>query len=1024
MTSSTYLDRIDGVQTSIAIKAQVKAATTANITLSGEQTIDGIAVVEDERVLVWNQTDDTENGIYDVATTSWARSKDFNGVRDAAEGSLVYVIGGTSYGGLLFQLTTTDDPIVFGTSSITFNITLLVNAPSSSTDNALVRFDGESGYKLQDSLITQDDSGNLTNNGASMRMKGAFSVRYMFERTGAATDMGKGWIIGSDGSVSYQNVNDAETVALSYMNSYRHPSFRISPDSNLAREFGRLLNNTGVQNAKVLAPVVDRFTVAQKASQTDAPFGVTFASSHNGPGDMPEEKLLDSNFDTAGDWTVGAGWSFGSNKATKTAGNTNTLSTIMIDPLQPNVEYSLGWQVEDYVAGSITVDVAGVAGSTLSSNTTVSDTILLPASFVDNGTFDLVGDFGSGWSGTGWTYDGTEAIIATAGAGNTPLTATSNTTLIASTVYRLWFYCGVTAGTITPSVGGTAGTAVSATQPGWFFQDITSAASTNDVIFTPDASFEGSVDVVKMIPISMTFTPTSDFDGAVSANLSATGYMLREKIPTSSDHSVGMFHRAFDGALIIFGRANAARQVMVTGNEGDQMLMFGGNANEDNMGVGDFSKGTIPYGSLTGAFVVDDWAYDTVSGAVGQIVSDTGTVLELRKIFGTFGAGNIIRGRKGGQATTSATATLHIDELDEQIVSITDESADYHVTTRISQSPAAGHELGGYKIRGRNSAGVKIEYTKSRGEIVDPTSTSEEGRRIVSIMEGGAVTDKLLVDRNFNFQNRNKIINGGYDIWQRGTSFAIGTAAAVFQADRWQGYAVSAITGTFSRQGSDGDYRARIQRTAGDTNTPIIGYGTVLSTANVANFAGKEVTISFKLKAGANFSPTSGNVLLKFVQGEGTDESCPALGGFATNSSLVSTTYAVTTTETRFSKTLTLNSTTTQLAFNFWNTPTGTAGADDWYEIGEVQLEIGDVITTFEKTDVGTMLAVCRQYARVSAFYVPATTAQTLGLIDMRVTPTISGGGAGFVSTGTTADTLVAYQTAGAVQTLTLESEI
>ena len=45
-------------------------------------------------------------------------------------------------------------------------------------------------------------------------------------------------------------------------------------------------------------------------------------------------------------------------------------------------------------------------------------------------------------------------------------------------------------------------------------------------------------------------------------------------------------------------------------------------------------------------------------------------------------------------------------------------------------------------------------------------------------------------------------------------------------------------------------------------------------------------------------------------------------------------------------------------------------------------------------------------------------------LIDMRSVPTIAGGGAGFSSTGTTADTLIFEQTTGAVQTLTLESEL
>jgi len=57
-------------------KQPVSVATTANITLSGNQTIDGVLVVDDVRVLVKNQTDKTQNGIYKVATGAWSRTTD------------------------------------------------------------------------------------------------------------------------------------------------------------------------------------------------------------------------------------------------------------------------------------------------------------------------------------------------------------------------------------------------------------------------------------------------------------------------------------------------------------------------------------------------------------------------------------------------------------------------------------------------------------------------------------------------------------------------------------------------------------------------------------------------------------------------------------------------------------------------------------------------------------------------------------------------------------------------------------
>lgn len=67
---------VDGVAQGLDVKPSVVVATTANITLSGAQTIDTIAVVAGDRVLVKNQTNATQNGIYVVATGAWTRATD------------------------------------------------------------------------------------------------------------------------------------------------------------------------------------------------------------------------------------------------------------------------------------------------------------------------------------------------------------------------------------------------------------------------------------------------------------------------------------------------------------------------------------------------------------------------------------------------------------------------------------------------------------------------------------------------------------------------------------------------------------------------------------------------------------------------------------------------------------------------------------------------------------------------------------------------------------------------------------
>ncbi len=114
---STATDRLAGLSTSVAVKAPCVVASTSNITLSGLQTINSIALAEGDRVMVAGQTNGVENGIYDVSTSAWQRAKDFNGTRDVVCGTIVLVSPGTS-GALWYELTTADP--VIGASSLTF----------------------------------------------------------------------------------------------------------------------------------------------------------------------------------------------------------------------------------------------------------------------------------------------------------------------------------------------------------------------------------------------------------------------------------------------------------------------------------------------------------------------------------------------------------------------------------------------------------------------------------------------------------------------------------------------------------------------------------------------------------------------------------------------------------------------------------------------------------------------------------------------------------------------------------------
>lgn len=116
--TSIAIDRLDGLSSATAVKGPTKVATVANITLSGHQTMDGVAVVTGDRVLVKDQTDQRENGIYVCDSGNWRRAKDFSGNRDVQKGTRVWVSNGAI--GPAEYVVTTDNPIRIGTSLIVF----------------------------------------------------------------------------------------------------------------------------------------------------------------------------------------------------------------------------------------------------------------------------------------------------------------------------------------------------------------------------------------------------------------------------------------------------------------------------------------------------------------------------------------------------------------------------------------------------------------------------------------------------------------------------------------------------------------------------------------------------------------------------------------------------------------------------------------------------------------------------------------------------------------------------------------
>ena len=110
---------VDTTAQGLDVKDSCKVASTGNLTLSGTQTIDGVAISADERVLCKDQSTSSENGIYLCKAGSWARADDMAAGEDAA-GAFTFIEQGSTYADVGFVCSSNKGSAVVGTNNLAF----------------------------------------------------------------------------------------------------------------------------------------------------------------------------------------------------------------------------------------------------------------------------------------------------------------------------------------------------------------------------------------------------------------------------------------------------------------------------------------------------------------------------------------------------------------------------------------------------------------------------------------------------------------------------------------------------------------------------------------------------------------------------------------------------------------------------------------------------------------------------------------------------------------------------------------
>jgi hypothetical protein len=152
----TTIDRYSGLAPNLGRKAPARVATTTNVTLAGLQTINGVTLVEDDRVIVWQQTHAYENGIYDASSGNWTRSIDFNSLGDFVLGTSILAAAGTA--NALVEFTVTAKPAVLDINTLSFQV--------SSTQGVVTEGDIREVTITTDVPLTTDNGGVVKGNNA------------------------------------------------------------------------------------------------------------------------------------------------------------------------------------------------------------------------------------------------------------------------------------------------------------------------------------------------------------------------------------------------------------------------------------------------------------------------------------------------------------------------------------------------------------------------------------------------------------------------------------------------------------------------------------------------------------------------------------------------------------------------------------------------------------------------------------------------------------------------------------------
>jgi hypothetical protein len=515
---------VDAVASGLSFKQPVLVTTTANITLSGLQTIDGVTLVAGNRVLVKNQSNTALNGIYVASSGAWSYASDANVYADYPS-AFLFVEQGTTWGGSAWVCTSQPGGTL-GTTPITF-----------------VQFSNNATYTAGTGLTLSGFQFSITNTAVTAGSYGSassiptYTVNAQGQLTAAsstaiaisASQVTSGTFDSSLLSGSYTGITGVGTLTAGVWNATPIANAYLANSSITIN--GNAVSLGGSTTVTASTPNAATFN----NSGTGAASGVTF----NGSSAQTISYNTIGAPSTTGTGASGTwGISISGNAATATSAGsatTATTATNLAGGLAGSVPYQTG-------AGATTFLNAGTSGQVLSTTGSAVQWIG-PSAFLDNITTtqgSIIYRNASGWVSLAPSTSG--YLLQTGGAGANPswlaqssvaagsaTTATTATNIAGGAASQLVYQSG--SGTTAFIANGTTGqflTSNGSSAPSWAtvstsitISDQTTSASTYYPAILSATS--GSTNTINTSSTKLSFVPSTGVLTATSFSGAGTG---------------------------------------------------------------------------------------------------------------------------------------------------------------------------------------------------------------------------------------------------------------------------------------------------------------------------------------------------------------------------------------------------------------------------------------------------------------------------------------------------------------------